>query len=861
MSCNTCNPANGGTPRCKLPNITDPKGRPYVTNIQVQGASGLEVERQIRIFDPNRKYRIFFVGEAPGKEEDALGIPFVGRAGTEVFVPYLQKVGFDMDEVFITNMVRCRPPKNRRPSGEEKDACYEYLEREIRRIQPEVIVLLGNTALELFNLNKYGGVGVMRGQLYERKLPTWPDGPTFKIIVTYHPAMFLHKHNPQFQNRVQDDYVFAKNVLDHGALAKPFYRAKYTLADTLPAVEDMISQIEEADEFAFDTESVSLGFRKSPMIMVQFSLGEGKTWVVPMYRHDPNGLDWKLKSNWGPEERPVVVSLLKRLFENPRIAKIAHNIKYDVNVILWHLGANVNGRLWDTILMKHLLDSMPPHGLEFLGDVELATGDWSSEVSAVVGHGREKVKTYDWIPDEVFHQYAATDSEATFRLKQIYLERLTQKPHLLKLYNDQVERAIRTFAKAEWNGNKINPTKLTELDVICETKLKDTVLACQQYATPNFNPGSPDQVAKLLQGLGLSEAILNKDKSKGYSTSKDILVTIQDRHPVIPLILNFRKVRKVHTTYVQRIKEDIDDDGRIRYSFNLAGTTTGRLSCRLLHQIPNKNKDWDDENYTDIELRDIFTEDDGWVYYYGDYSGIELHIFGLVTGETKILEILNTPGADFHKEIAAVVLGCTPDMISKTNRTNVGKKFNFGIIYGSHGHALSRVTFEDPFTCKIDVIGFERSQNMVKVYRERFPMVAQFLDETPDVARAYGCILKSVFGRERRFPDLNDPDKSLRSAAEREAVNSIIQGPAGDLTTRTANEIDRILEEKKVGTDKVRFLSSVHDSLAYGVRKDHVEWFDTVFKLVAQRPIPEFGGYQFKVNTGWSDISWAYAEN
>ena len=860
MSCNTCRLQDGGTPKCRLPSITDLRGRPYVTNIQIDGASGTEVVNQKRDQGVLRKYRIMFVAEAPGVDEDKFGIPFVGRAGTEVLVPYLQKVGFNLDEVFITNTVRCRPPKNRKPARDEKDACYPYIEEEIRLIQPEVIVLLGNTSLELFNLNKYGGVGAMRGQLYERTLPTWQDGPTFKVIATYHPAMFLHKQNPNLQARVQDDYVFAKNVLEHGASAKPYYRAKFTLADTLSKVEVMVAEVESADEFAFDTESTSLGFRKSPMIMLQISLGEDRTWVVPMYRHDPEGLDFKLKPNWSVEDRPKVVSLLKLLLENPRIAKIAQNIKYDINVVRYHLGAQIKGKLWDTLLMKHLLDSTPPHRLEFLGDVEFATGDWSGDVEKIVGHGKEKVKTYDNIPDDIFYQYAATDAEVTFRLKQLYLNRILLKPNLIKLYNEQVEQSITTFAKCEWVGNKINPKKLADLDKICINKLTDTTRECQQYATPEFNPNSTDQVASLLQSIGLSNEILNKVSAKGYSTSKDILVPIQDKHPVISKILNFRKVRKVHSTYVQRIMEDIDDDGRLRYSFNLAGTANGRLSCRLLHQIPNKNKDWEDEDYTDIELRDIFTEEDGFVYYIGDYVAIELHIFGIITGEKKILEILNAPGGDLHKEVAAIALETTPDKISKSNRTNIGKKFNFGIIYGSHGYALSKSTFEDPVTGKKGIIGLERSQQMVKAYRERFPKVAEFLDYIPDLARIQGCVLRTVFGRERRFPGLNDPDSSFRSAAEREAVNSIIQGPAGDLTTRTANEIDAILEEKGVGQDRVRLLSSVHDSLAYGVRKDHIEWFDKVFKMVAQRPIPEFGGYQFKVETGWSEISWAKAE-
>jgi len=864
MSCRTdC----GGSPKCRLPSITytrkiggQDKEIPYVTNVQVEGACGIEVAAQRRVQGLPRKYRIMFIGESPGAEDDRASMPFYGRAGSDVLIPYLNKVGFNLDEVYITYMVKCRPPKTRRPSGEEKKQCFSYLEEEIKNIQPEVIVLLGNGPLEVFNLNKFGGVGAMRGVLYDKKLPSWEDGPTFKVIVTYNPAMFLHKDNPRLQDRVQDDYVFARNVLEHGALAKPFYRAKYTLCETPKMVEDMVKEVEQADEFAFDTESTGLGFRKSPMIMVQISLGKNRTWVVPFYRHDPNGLDWKLRPQWVNGERLHVAGLLKRLFENPRIAKIAHNLKYDFNVLRYHLGIEMQGKLWDTVLIKHLLDSIPPHGLEILGDIELATGDWSTEVNDVVGHGKNKVKSYDHIPDDVFHQYAATDAEVTFSLKEIYHSRMMQKPHLTKLYNEQVERAIITFAKAEWNGNKINPTKLNSLNKTCEDRLDQIKLDCRQYTTPDFNPGSTDQVASLLQSLGLGNEILKKDASKGYSTSKDILVPIQDKHPVIPHILEYRKTRKVHTTYVQRIMEDIDDDGRIRYSFNLSGTVNGRLSARLLHQIPNKDSDWDETDYTDIELRDIFTEDDGYVYYFGDYSQIELHIFGLLTQEQSILKILNTPGADLHREIAAAMLNITPDKVSKKNRTNVGKKMNFGIIYGSQGHALAKVTYEDPITGKELVIGYERAKDMVNSYRERFPRVAQFLDETPDIARSQGCVLRSVFGRERRFPGLNDPDMGTRQAAEREAVNCIIQGPAGDLTTRTANAIDAILMDKKVGPDRVRFLSSVHDSLAYGVRKDHVEWFDMVFKTVAQRPVPEFGGYQFKVETAWSDISWAHAE-
>jgi DNA polymerase-1 len=282
------------------------------------------------------------------------------------------------------------------------------------------------------------------------------------------------------------------------------------------------------------------------------------------------------------------------------------------------------------------------------------------------------------------------------------------------------------------------------------------------------------------------------------------------------------------------------------------------LSARLLHQIPGIDKERFEAGKP--TPRGLFCEDDDYLYFYADYSQIELVILAYFCDDKALIGAINDPNRDIHTETAVTALkGKSINYESDFNRTHVGKRINFGISYGSHGSQLAKGEWEDEDN-KHHIIGKQMARDMVELFRSEHPQIVEYLDGVPDVARAQGLVLRSVFGRERVFHDLNHPKQGPRQAAEREAVNFTIQSPAGDITIRTINRVHAMLEQNSVGIDKVRLINSVHDSVAYGVRKDYIDWFSQAFKAVAMMPVPEVNNHKFEIKMGWSENSWAEAE-
>jgi DNA polymerase-1 len=307
---------------------------------------------------------------------------------------------------------------------------------------------------------------------------------------------------------------------------------------------------------------------------------------------------------------------------------------------------------------------------------------------------------------------------------------------------------------------------------------------------------------------------------------------------------------------VKNVLEDINLDGRVRYGFNPSGPTNGRLSCQLLHQMPRIDQEKVDQGAA--VLRSIFGEDDGYWYFYADFSQVELRIFSYLTGERELIEFLEQ-GKDIHKLTAAAALGIDFDDVSDENRANVGKRMNFGVIYGSKGHSIAKEEWENPHTGKKSIIGKERALKFVESFRERYPKVDEYLVSVPEMAVCRGGIVTSVFGRERRMHGLNDPDEYRRGHAEREATNFTISSPAAAITLRTIALVRRMLKDFDIGLDLVRPLNTVHDSIAYGVHDSMLEWFGPAFKAIAERQIPEIHGKMFPVKYGFGK-TWTEAE-
>lgn len=858
----SCRPEDGGQPRCKLALISDKRGY-SVQTVQVYGATIREVLNKKRDGLVPSEVDILFVGEAPGRDEDNLGIPFVGQAG-DILADYVENVGFDPDRSRAINMVSCKPPGNRKPDRGEFSTCLINVYHEIYRYKPKVVMLLGASALKLFNLDKLGGIGKIHGKIYDKKLPKWEEGegeagklgesPTFKVIPTYHPASFLYSPNPKLRKRVTGDYYTALNAVTGNSGSNTYYTAQYKVCKTVDDVQDMVKAIKENKAVAWDTESPDLKFMTSPMILSQFSIGRDKTWLVPFYTHDPEGLDWKLAPLWSNEDRETICKLFTEIFESEDITKIAVNLKYDANVTKKWIGCDTKGLLIDISCIHQLLDENSPHGLEFLSDVEFNTGDYSEKVREIVGQGKDLNKTYDHIPDDILHPYGATDAECTYRLFERYWPLICKKKNLYNLYMEETLPAIRNFMKAEWVGNFIDEDNLLVMEKKLEEEIAEIAAACKEIVGLDFNPGSPPQVAKALQKLGFSSDIADPEKSTGVSTAKEVLSELEHRCPLAGLVLKYRSRNKLYGTYVKVAKEFMGEDQRVRFGFNLSGTVNGRPSARFLYQIPKNSGD------DSMNIRSIFSEEEGYVYYYADFSQIELRVFAALTRDPEFLKALQGEGIDIHRMTAADTLNLPIEEVSEFNRDKLGKPMNFGGIFGSQGSQISQLIFENPKTGNKELIGFHRAKEFVQSFREKHPMISEYMNLIPEQALSNGCVLTNVFGRERSFPDLTSPVKAKRAAAEREAVNFTVQGAAWSIAVRTLDLVGGILDRESLDLGDVRLLNVVYDSAAYGVRKDLVEWFDQVYRTLATRPIPQLGNMKFPVKSGWG-ATWAEAES
>ncbi len=838
------------------------------STVQLKGASGTECSNKKRSTNEwwSTDCELMIIGDAPGWTEDRLKLPFVDKAGDLLFDKFLNRAGIDLDKVYVTSAVKCKPPQERKPNTpapNEIQACRRHIEWEIRHFKPKVVLLLGNVALKTFNMGGLGGIRNIHGKLFEKKFPNWDDGPTFKVIASYSPSFFLHKNSSSLENRIIRDYIFVNNILEgKGTKNEPFHKPDFKVCETIEDVEKLATYLSSKDEFAFDTESTCLPWYKSPMLCFSFSCGENDNYVLPMHRHDPNGVDLKMKPAWENGDRKKVLDLIRVPFEDENIAKAAHNIKYDALVIKKWCDIDMQGKWWDTMLMHHLLEEAPPHDLEYLSDLEFLTGDYSASKREITGHGKVLKNTYDKVPDDLLHPYAATDAECVWRLKQTYLERMKKKPHILKLYNDETHEILKTLAEAEWYGNKVNrkaiDAMLKEQETRREGILKDMAAIVPQDKFPEFNPGSPDQVKMVLIHLGYGRQITDKSKAKGYCTDKDAMEKLSNNGcEIASLIIKYRSVVKLVSTYLQKSLDEEDDDGRLRFSWLVHGTTTGRLSAPFLHQIPKSNEGRIKEGK--LNLRDVFIAEEGYKYIYGDYSQIEMRAMAIIAEDEELKKVFAS-GQDVHIASASAGLGIPYDEVSFTNRDNIGKKIGFGTIFGSKGHSIAKGTYyEDPKDGKRKKLHLNKVEVFIANFMAKFSGIKNFLEDVPILAASQNGLLTSVFGRDRHLVGLNDPNPGKRAHAEREGINFLIQSPAGAITIRTANAIRKMLRDSLVHSDKIRLINTVHDSLAYEVKDELVDWFSKKFKEIAEREIPELENEKFPVDIGIGS-SWGDAE-
>jgi DNA polymerase-1 len=818
------------------------------------------------------QYDVMVIGDHPSFSDDKLDIPFQDNPSA-LIIDYLETAGHDLSRVYMTKLIKCSPPRKRKPAVSEINKCRDaYARREIELIQPKVVITIGTPSLRAFNLTGVGSINAIRGRVFEEKFAGWEDGPTFKVVPTLNPATFFFKPNEKLKARVGHDYVVAHQVANDLPV-EPHFTPEWDLIDTPEKLEWLATEIEKTNLIAFDTESCLLNYRKVPLLSIQIAWGWDKTAVIPIHKHDPNApkeQEFHVLDAFGKTNPRAIKTFLKRIFENPDISKVAHNFKYDYNVLRWHYDILTKGFLYDTWVQKHLMHEIPPSDLEFCCDLEFAWGDYSEERRKITGSGKQLQNSFDKVSDEILWPYGATDALGTYRLACVYTERLQREhPNLWQFYVDESEPLITTLAKAEYKGALMDPEVMGKLEVEWEGELAALLVKMRGMTQPDFNPMSNPQLMQAFHNLGVDIELQDESAASGYSANKKKLQELIETHKnkkVLNLaewIMEYRNRRKMLSTYMKNARKDMDADGRLRYSWVQAGPVTGRLSCTFFHQIPKIDEARVKKGLP--IMRDMFIVPDGSKYVYGDFSQIELFILSIISKDIEMFNMLNG-GGDLHgattfEFLAPVWPGYTEAMAKKDkyNRTEVGKRVNFGLAYGSEGHALVKTGKWKDKSGKERPFTWDMLNEGMKRWKSRFVGVKDWIDRTPDEVRFAGSIATNVFGRERHFGgQLTQHNDYERGAAEREAINFFIQSVAASITNRTLIEIDRMLEAFGISEDEICLINTVHDSVAYEVADYLAEWFLEAINIISSRVITELGS-AFKIDLGVGD-TWSDAE-
>jgi len=547
------------------------------------------------------------------------------------------------------------------------------------------------------------------------------------------------------------------------------------------AIKKLISLLEKETEICIDTETTGIDANNVTLVGLSFSIKEHEGYYIPvMNEGDQNN------------NAENILSLFKPLFENVNITWIGQNLKYDFLVLKWY-GVELKGKTFDTMLAHYVIEPEGRRSMDLLSAQFL--GYEPVSIETLIGKKGKSQGTMRDVPLEQITEYAAEDADITLQLKNCFSP-LIEKRGVTKVFNEVENPLVRVLVDMEYEGVKVDVSFLNDYSKVLEEEAKKAEERVFEQAGVRFNLASPKQLGEVLFDILKLDSKAKKTKTGQYATGEDVLSKMAAKHKIVDDILNFRELTKLKSTYVDAIPALINPKtGRIHTSYAQAVAVTGRLSSTNpnLQNIPIRSE-------RGREIRKAFVpRDPSRVLVSADYSQIELRIVAAISGDPNMCEAFKR-GKDIHTATAAKVYGINEGGVTKEMRYKA-KSVNFGIIYGQGAFGLA------------DNLGISRTEakEIIDNYKKEFPNIQKYMDEQINNAKELGFV-ETLMGRRRWLRDINSSNFTVRGFAERNAINSPIQGSAADMIKLA---MIRVHNEMKKKHWESKMILQVHDELVF----------------------------------------------
>ncbi|HLU05221.1 MAG TPA: DNA polymerase I [Woeseiaceae bacterium] len=576
----------------------------------------------------------------------------------------------------------------------------------------------------------------------------------------------------------------------------------YETVFTEEALEGWLQRIDNADVTAINIETTSIEYMAAELVGIALSVRAGEAAYIPL-AHSYAGAPEQLALDY-------VLKRLKGFFENPGRLKVGHHLKYDAHVLA-HYGIALQGMAFDAMLESYVYNSVATrHELD--AEARFYLGVDVTRFEDVAGKGAKQVR-FDEVETAPATRYAAERADVALQLHEHLWSRLGETGSLMALYREIEQPLACVLLRMEQHGVLIDREMLRIQSAELEDTMRRLEAKAHELAGTAFNLGSPKQLQQILfeeQGL----PVIRRTPTKQPSTGEDVLQELALRYPLPQVILDYRSVSKLKSTYTDKLPLQISPrTGRVHTCYQQAVAATGRLSSTdpNLQNIPIRTAEG-------RRIRQAFIAPPGQLLMAADYSQIELRIMAHLSGDAGLVSAF-AEDEDIHRATAAEVFGVQLDEVTPDNR-RAAKVINFGLMYGMSAFGLAR---------QLGVARGE-AQEYVDLYFERYPGVKRYMDNTREQARRAGYV-ETLFGRRLYLPEINDRNAQRRQYAERSAINAPMQGTAADIIKKAMIAVHTWLADEDV---PARMIMQVHDELVLEVADDAVDRVrETVVSLMS----------------------------